>query len=269
MTARQVMVASEGFSRPLGSMSVARSELLSLMREGLLQRQEIPRVGPGECERLYYLSRRAKRVVPELDDLSRNASVFRPVSHSQIEHTLGIGGFLSLLHRDVARVQGRARLLRVLRDRELSIRVDARRYGLEDGRVIPDGTVLLELDGQVQLLFLELMNRGAVIRPGIPASVARSFAAKLWRYKALVKNLSECAELRGLVAQHRVPLPPGFRVLVVSTRGADHVEHLREAARDFKTLCYFSNMASLTRSQSVLIAPDWILPGGTHRAIVD
>ena len=110
--------------------------------------------------------------MPELDDLPRKAGVFRPLLLPQFEHARGVARFVSLLHRDVARSGGRARLLGVLGDRQLAIPVDARVYGLEDGRVIPDGTVLLELDGRVELLFLELMNRGGVIRPGIPASIS-------------------------------------------------------------------------------------------------
>ncbi|MCB9716997.1 MAG: hypothetical protein H6712_24285 [Myxococcales bacterium] len=269
MTVRQVVTASRGFERPYGSLSVARADLLALVREGLLQRQEIPRVGPGECERLYFLSRRAGRVVPELRDLPKGAAAFRPVPLTQFEHAMGVASFLSLVHRDVAGSQGRARLLRALGDRQLRIPVDARVYGLENGFVIPDGTVLLELDGQLQLLFLELMNRGGVIRPGIPASIARSFAAKLWRYKALVKSLGNCGVLRSLFREHGRELPPGFRVLVVSTRGADHLEHLRQAAGDFRTMVYFARLVSLETSSSMLTEGVWRLPSGLVRGISD
>lgn len=269
MTARQVMQASEGFERPLGSLSVARSELLSLVRRGLLRRQEIPRIGPGECERLYFLSRRAGRVAPEVSDLPRRASVTRPLGLAQMDHALGVSEFLSLLHRDCARSQGRARLLRTLGDRELAMRVDASRYGLENRLVVPDATVLLELEGTPQLLFLELMNRGGVIRPGIPASISRSFVAKLWRYKALVKSLDQCSELKRLVGAEQCPMPPGFRVLVVSIRGPEHLEHLRLAANSFRTLCYFARIDELKKDSSMLLDPVWALPQGQVRAIVD
>lgn len=272
MTAKQIMDASAGFERPYRSMSVVRSELLALCREGYLNRQEIPRIGPGESERLYFLSRKAGRLAPELRDLPRKAAVLRPVPLTQLEHQMGIAGFLSLLHRDVARsggTEGQARLLRVLGDRQLKIPVDARVYGLEDGFIIPDGTVLLDLDGRLQLLFLELMNRGAVIRPGIPASIARSFVAKLWRYKALVKALGSSQVLRSLMQEHGQGLPPGFRVLVVSTRGSDHREHLRQAAKDFRTLAYFVRLADLEASPSMLTEAVWALPTGVMRGIKD
>lgn len=268
MSARQVMMASEGFDRPFGSMSMVRAQLLCLVREGLLARQMLPSAGPGEPERLYFLTRRARRLAPELADIPPNASPFRPVPLSRIEHAQGVAQFICLLHRDVARSNGQARLLRVLRDHELSLRVDARAYGLGRGLLIPDGTVLLELGGQLQLLFLELMNRGAVTRPGIPASITRSFAAKLWRYKALVKQLGDCAALRSFLDEHQKPLPPGFRVLVVGTRGPVHLEHLREAAKDFKTLCYFSRLLELEQA-SMLTEPVWQLPTGIRRGIVD
>ncbi len=268
MSARQIMMASEGFRKPYRSMSMVRADLLKLLREGLLARQAIPAVGPGEPERLYFLTRQARRIAPELADVPRNASTFRPVPLSRLEHALGVAQFVCLLHRDVARSQGRAKLLRVLRDRELSIQVDPRAYGLKEGLLIPDGTVLLELGGQLQLLFLELMNRGAVTRPGVPASIVRSFAAKLWRYKALVKHLGESVEMRSLLAEHGRSLPPGFRVLVVGTRSPVHLEHLREAAKDFRTLCYFSRLVELELA-SMLTEPVWQLPTGKHRAIVD
>ncbi len=263
------MAASEGFDRPFRSMSVTRTELLALAREGILRRQEIPHPGPGECERLYYLSRRARRLAPELGELPPKAGVFRPVPLPQLEHAQGVARFISLLHRDTARSGGRARLLGVLGDRQLAIPVDARRYGLEDGRVIPDATVLLELDGAVQLLFLELMNRGGVIRPGIPASIGRSFVAKLWRYKALVKGLEDSTVLRALVREYGATLPPGFRVLTVSVRGPEHLEHLRLSAGDFRTLCYFACMDDLERGRSMLTEPLWRLPSGGVRAISD
>jgi len=250
-------------------MSVTRTQLLALVREGVLRRQEIPRPGPGEAERLYFLSRRARRIVPELADLPRRAGVLRPLPQAQLEHAQGVAGFISLLHRDVARSGGQARLLCVLGDRQLSLPVDARHYGLEEGCLIPDTTVLLELDGRLQLLFLELMNRGGVIRPGVPASIARSFVAKLWRYKALVKALGSCVALRALAVEHGRSLPPGFRVLVVSVRGPDHLEHLRQAAQDFKTLCYFARLDDLERGPSMITHPLWQLPSGSVRAIAD
>lgn len=113
------------------------------------------------------------------------------------------------------------------------------------------------------------MNRGGVITPGVPASIARSFVAKLWRYKALVKGLGESRALRSLTRRYGVALPPGFRVLVVSTRGADHLEHLRRAARDFRPLCYFARLDALQAGPSLLTGPVWELPSGVVRAIAD
>ena len=48
------------------------------------------------------------------------------------------------------------------------------------------------------------------------ATSQRSFAAKLWRYRAFLKTYQASLVLGRMVVQSGVQMPPGLRVLVVA-----------------------------------------------------
>lgn len=267
MTARQIMTASAGFSRPYGSLSVARSDLLDLTRRGWLARQEIPSLGPGQCELIYFLKRKARQLVPELAELPTRSPVFRPVRGS-FEHSLAISELVCAIERSAAVSQGRVQLMDYLRDRELRSKVDARPYEIEARHLIPDYTWLVRVDRKPQLLFVELQNQGAVISPGRRASIARSFQGKLWRYKVFLDSFGEDPKLRRLLHAHDVEQLPGFRVLVVSTRTEKNLSNLVDAAGDFRSLFYFATLGTLSQG-NLFLDPVWTLPTRARRAIVD
>lgn len=263
MTTEQIRRAAEGFEQPFGSRTRLRSHLTRMRHDGLIQMTELPRVGPGRGERLYYLSRRAKILAPEVGDLRRGHRLTRPPAASRMDHSLGIADVLSLVHRDASRSSGRVRVIAAGGDHHLQFHVDPRRYGLRPASLSPDGMLLLEVDGAVQLLFLELMNRGAVIKPGCPRSAQRSFQGKVFRYKALARSLEGQPGLAELCEDYDVPVPRGFRVLVVSTRTKVHLEHLMAATPPDTKLAYFARLQDLLESaQSSLTDPLWSLPGG-------
>lgn len=268
MTTKQILRASEGFEQPFKTLSTLRGHLAQMREDRLIQFSELPRYGPGLGERLYHLSRRARRLVPEVSDLRPGHRLLRPLPPSQLEHAMGVADFLSLMHRDVARSGGRAKVLAILGDHQLRLRVDPSRYGLPAGTLVPDGTLLLELAGKPQLLFLELMNQGAVTRPGLPRTVRRSFQAKLLRYKALARSLPENPELQALCAELGIAVPAGLRALVVSARTEVHLQHLGAAASHSTSLARFAHLeALLDADQNSLLDPIWQLPGGDAQAI--
>ncbi len=72
-----------------------------------------------------------------------------------------------------------------------------------------------------------------------------------------------------MVAQIRVQMPPGFRVLVVATRSTQHLENLLDAAHNLRTLSYFARLPELGGESNMLLDPVWRLPSGVVRAVVD
>lgn len=268
MTTGQIYRAAEGFDQPFGSRSRLRAHLTRMRRDGLIQMTELPRVGPGRGERLFYLSRRAKYLAPEVGDLSRGHRLLRLPAPSRMEHSMGIAESLSYLHQDAARSGGRVKILGAVGDHYLRFHVDPRRYGLAPASLSPDATLLLEVDGQVQLLFLELMNRGAVIKPGCPRSAQRSFQGKLFRYKALARELMAQQGLAELFEEFCLPMPRGFRVLVVSTRTDIHLRHLMAATPPGTRLAYFARLAGLQADDTnAFLDPVWQSPSGEAQTL--
>jgi hypothetical protein len=266
MTAEWALHASAVFSKPYRSVGRVREVFAELAERGLVRRVPMLETHQGQRRWLYYLAPAAKRLLPELADLRASAAPFQPPRDPQA-HALAVAEFIAHLYRSVGQSGGRARLLVSLRDGLLRADVnlpDARGRHLR--QVVPDHTALVELDGRPQLLLLELQNRGAVILPGSPQSVPRSFQFKLAKHKAWLTTFREHPIIAQMIAAHG-PLP-GFRVLVVTTRGEAHRKNLLAAASQYSKLFYFTSLDCI-RQHNVLLDPIWQLPNSTVRAIAD
>lgn len=266
MTCKWVLIASAAFPKPYRSVSRVREVMAEFAERGLVRRVPLAEAHQGQRRWLYLLAPAAKRLMADLVGLRAGTGPFRVPAEPR-EHALAVAEFVAHLYRSVGESGGRGRLLFSLRDGILraevnlpAARVDPRR------QLIPDHTTLVELDGRPQLLLLELQNRGAVILPASARSVTRSFGFKLAKHKAWLASFREHPIVARMIAVHG-PLP-GFRVLVVTTRGGAHLSHLLEAAAPYTKLFYFTTLERV-RERNVLLDPIWQLPSGTVRAIAD
>lgn len=267
MTSEWVLHASAAFPKPYRSLGRVREVMAELAQRGLLRRVPMLETHQGQRRWLYFLAPAAKRLLPELADLRASAAPFQ-VPRDPQAHALATAEFVAHLYRSVGESGGRARLLASLRDGLLRADVDLpearRRHHLR--QVVPDHTALVELDGRPQLLLLELQNRGAVTLPASPQSVPRSFQFKLAKHKAWLATFREHPIVAQMIAAHGSLA--GFRVLVVTTRGAANLQNLLSAASSYAKLFYFTTLDAVRRG-NLLLDPIWQLPNGNVRAIAD
>jgi hypothetical protein len=256
-----VLRASASFSQPYTSLKRCQEELAAMYRARLVARTPVPDGGVGQKSYAYTLSRRAASLAPEVADIAKSNSVFQGLSRHPY-HALAIGEFGSLFEAHAAKNE-RVRVLERFRDRQFVAEVP------EHPRLIPDGTLLVEIDGRRKLLFLELVNEASVIRPGWhlagnrnrSRAKGRSFVAKLATYKAFnaVRRLHPAWELF-----ERIHGPVGgFQVLVVTTRrnGA----YLTTAADGANTMFVFAELDDLRAAGDVFVEPVWWLPRSAWR----
>jgi DNA-binding MarR family transcriptional regulator len=266
MTSEWLLQASAAFPRPYQSLSRVREVLAQLSADGLVRRVPMLETHQGQRRWLYFLAPAAKRLLPELAELRANAGPFHPPRDPRA-HALAVAEFVAQVYRSIGQSDGRARLLASLRDGALRAEVQLPEAQSRYQRlIVPDHTFLLELDGQPQLLLLELQNRGAVILPASPQSVTRSFQFKLAKHKAWLAHFREHPVIAQLIAAHG-PLA-GFRTLVVTTRSEANLRHLLAAASGYAKLFYFSTLEQ-ARQHNLLLDPIWELPNGKVRAIAD
>lgn len=266
MTCEWLLHASAAFPKPYRSTRRVQETMVGLLREVLVRRVPMTETHQGQRRWLYYLAPAAKRLIPEIADLRATAGPFRPPCDPRA-HALAVAEFVAHLHRAAGESHGRARVLESLRDGALRAEVQLpEAMGARQRRVVPDHTFLVEVDNRPQLLLLELQNRGAVILPVSPQSVARSFRFKLAKHKAWLADFREHPLIAQMIAAHG-PLP-GLRVLVVTTRTEANMRHLLTAASDYAKLFYFTTLDRV-RKRNLVLDPIWELPNGTVRGIVD
>lgn len=265
MTVGWILHASASFPRPYRSQGRVREVMAGLHGRGLVRRVPMAELHQGQRRWLYCLAPAARRLLPELADLRPGSGAFRPPADPRA-HALAVAELVAHMHRAAGEAGPRARLLEGLRDGAFRADVDLPGAGARSRQVVPDHTFLVEVDGRPQLLLLELQNRGAVILPASPRTLARSFRFKLAKHKAFLSGFRSHPLVARMIAAHG-PLA-GFRVLVVTTRTEASMLHLLSAASGYAKLFYFTTMGR-ARSGSLLLDPIWRLPNGQVRAVAD
>ncbi len=253
LTVEGVFRASHAFENPFPNLKRCRAELHAMHRARLLGRAAIPDTGRGQIPFAYFLARGAAALVPAVKDIPKSNSVFHGLGKNPW-HALATSEFWSLFEEWAAE-HDEIKILERIRDRQFVANVK------DHGRLIPDGTALVEINGRRKLFFLELVNETGVINPGAEASRPRSLAGKLDRYRAF----SECR--RSHPTWQRLEKAygaiGGFQVLVVTTRG--NCAYLISAAAGSKTMFLFAQLEELRACGCLFEKPVWWLPRSPWR----
>jgi len=222
-------------------------------RARLLGRAAIPDTGRGQKPYAYHLARGAAGLVPEVADIPKSNSAFHGLGKNPW-HALATGEFWSLFEASAAE-HAEVKVLERIRDRQF---VAVLR---DHGKLVPDGTVLVEINGRRKLLFLELVNETGVINPGAEASRARSLTGKLDKYR--VFRDAGRSHPTWLHLERAYGPIGGFQVLVVTTRG--NCRYLMSAAEGSKTMFLFANLDELRTVDCLFEQSVWWLPRSAWR----
>ncbi len=253
LTAESICRASRSFEEPFSSEKRTREELLEMMRARLLGRAPIPDTGRGQKRFAYHLARGAASLAPEVADIPKSNSVFYGLGKNPW-HALATGEFWSLFEAGVA---GHAdvSVLERMRDRQFVATIRGH------GKLVPDGSAMVQVGDRRKLFFLELVNETGVINPGAEATRARSLAAKLDRYRVFRGVGKANPTWRDL--EHVYGDVGGFQVLIVTTRR--NVNYLLSAAEGANTMFLFADLNELRTCADVFAEPVWWLPRSAWR----
>jgi hypothetical protein len=253
LTVEWVFRASRAFEKPFTSVKRCREELQGMHRARLLGRTAIPDTGRGQKPFAYHLARGAAALVPEVANIPRSNSVFHGLGKNPW-HALAIGEFFSLFEWSVAE-HPEVKVLERIRDRQFVAPLQG--YP----KLVPDGSVLVEVNGRRKMLFLELVNETAVLNPGAEASRVRSLAGKIDKYRAF-RGVAKSHPTWSHLERAYGPIG-GFQVLLVTTRG--NLQYLLSAAEGSKTMFLFAELDGLRRGGCLLEEPLWWLPTWRRR----
>lgn len=253
LTVDDVFRASRAFAEPFSNLKRCREELHEMHRARLLGRAAIPDTGRGQKPFAYYLARGAMTLVPAVADIPKSNTVFHGLGKNPW-HALATGEFWSLFEGWAAE-HAEIKIVERIRDRQFIANVE------NHGKLIPDGTVLVDINGRRKVFFLELVNETGVINPGAEASRPRSLTGKLERYRAFRESRKNHPTWHRLEKAYG-PIG-GFQVLVVTTRG--NCEYLISAAEGSKTMFLFAQLEELRSGGCLFDEPIWWLPRSPWR----
>lgn len=253
LTVEDVFRASRAYEKPFSSMKQCREELQVMYRARLLGREAIPGGGRGQKPFAYYLARRAAALVPEVGDIPKSNSVFHGLGESPF-HALATGQFWSLFEAWAAE-HAEVKVLERIRDRQFIAELD------DHSKLVPDGTVLVEIHGRRKLFFLELVHQTGVINPGAEASRARSLTGKLDNYRAF-REAAKSHPTWTYLERAYGPIG-GFQVLIVTTRR--NRQYLLSAAEGARTMFLFADLDELRSRGCLFHEPLWWLPRSPWR----
>ena len=222
-------------------------------RARLIGRAAIPDTGRGQKPFAYHLARGAAALVPEVADIPKSNSVFHGLGKNPW-HALATGEFWSLFEASAAE-HVEVKVLERVRDRQFVAILKDR------GKLVPDGTVLVEVNGRRKLFFLELVHETSMINPGAEASRARSLTGKLEKYRAFREDRKNHPTWQHL-EQVYGPIG-GFQVFVITTRG--NRQYLLSAAEGAKTMFLFASLDELRSGGDLFEEPLWWLPRSAWR----
>lgn len=253
LTVEGVFRASRAFEKPFSSVKRCREELQEMYRARLLGRAAIPDTGRGQKPYAYHVTRNASTLVPEVADIPKSNSLFHGLGRNPW-HALATGEFWSYFEQGAAN-RAEVKVLERIRDRQFVALIKER------GKLIPDGTVLVELKGRRKLFFLELVEETSVINPGAEAAHSRSLKGQLEKYRAFSKVGKSHPTWRHLEKAYG-PIG-GFQVLIVTTRRNRH--YLMSAAEGSKTMFLFAELDELRSCICMFEEPIWWLPRSPWR----
>lgn len=253
LTVEGVFRASRAFPEPFSTLKRCREELQQMHRVRLLGRAAIPDTGRGQKPFAYHLARGAAALVPEVADIPKSNSVFYGLGKNPW-HALAAGEFWSLFEASAAE-HAEVKILERIRDRQFVAALK------EHTKLVPDGAVLVELNGRRKVIFLELVNETGVINPGAEASRARSLMGKLDKYRAFREVCKSHPTWRHLESAYGTI--GGFQVLVVTTRG--NCQYLMSAAEGSRTMFLFADLSELRSDGCLFEEPVWWLPRSAWR----
>ncbi|MCC6898768.1 MAG: hypothetical protein IT377_07320 [Polyangiaceae bacterium] len=253
LTVEDIYRASRAFDEPFASMKRCREELHEMFRARLLGRAPIPDTGKGQKPLAYHLARGAAALAPEVAEIPKSNSVFHGLGKNPW-HALATGEFWTRFEAGAA-ARGDIKILERVRDRQFVATLKGH------GRLIPDGTALVEVKSRRKVLFLELVNETSIINPGAEATRARSLAGKFERYRAF-RDVRKRHDT-WMQLEHAHGEIGGFQVLVVTTRR--NAAYLLTAAEGANTMFLFADLDELRSCTSVFDEPVWWLPRSAWR----
>lgn len=268
MTAEMIFRASRNFRILYRNLGNLRNDLKSLHGKGLLGRQPIPSDGKGQKEFLYFPARTVRRL-PEFADMGLPEATFRGFSGPRW-HAEATSEFISHFERSAGEIKPRVRILASVRDGYFRASPDiAEEKGGRTTALIPDHTLVAEVDGETCLLFVEVFNSPALHSPLSPQSVGRSVRFRMAKYKAFKTEFRGHPVIRDLELQLGCRFQ-GFRVLVVAAKGEAQKASLLSLARadGYKTMFYFASLDGV-RSANIFTDPVWSLPKGSDCGIMN
>ena len=257
-TARMIFLASSVFELPYTNFTQVKTDLRRLTEDGVLGRVEVPGEKSGRNEFLYYVKSGAKRLLPELKVFKAGSAMFRLPGTSP--HSLYTAEFLSHFEQSAGAHRERVEILETIRDGRFSAKVEL--TTAEENRVarlIPDLTVLAEIDGKLNLFFLELQNHVRSIEAVTADSISKTFREKLMKYKAFQREFRSHSFIHDAEAIYGCRIP-GFRVLIVTTKSEMNRNRLLSCARamGYGEMFHFATLDEV-RQSNVLTDPMWSL----------
>jgi hypothetical protein len=253
LTVEGIFRASRAFEKPFSSVKRCREELQAMHRARLLGRAAIPDTGRGQKPFAYHLARGAAALVSEVAHIPKSNSVFHGLGKNPW-HALATGEFWSLFEAWAAE-HAEVKVLERIRDRQFVADLK------DHGKLVPDGTVLVETHGRRKVFFLELVHETSVINPGAEVSRARSLTGKLEKYRAFREARKSHPTWRHLEKAYG-PIG-GFQVLIVTTRS--NCPYLMSAAEGSKTMFLFAGLDELRSRGCLFEEPVWWLPRSPWR----
>ena len=268
MDSEMIFRASANFRIPYTSIGNLRNDILLLHEQGFINRQAIPSTSRGQKRFLYFPNKRIKRL-PQFSDMYLTNAAFRGFSGSQW-HSEATSEFVSYFEHDAGALKPRIKIHASIRDGYFKAPLKVDLHNSEKTTsLIPDYTLVPEIDGEPSLLFLEMFNTPALINPFSPQSVGRSVRFKMFKYKTFRSSLQKHPVIEDLQNQfgHRFH---GFRVLMVTTQDDSHLKRLLSCAKKdgYQTMFYFSTMDQI-RSSNLFTDNIWSLPNSTQRGLID
>jgi hypothetical protein len=233
LTARQLLKLSQTFTEPFTSERYVQKRLKALARSGRVLQWPYATAGRGAAPSYYTLALLGYRLLYGPEARPRAKRSFAPISLLHHEHTRALAEFI--VHTQVAAFHAGVALSGFCRENTVALRVG-------DQVVYPDGAFqLLPPDGREFSFFVELDNRGQRLTSG--SDDAESWEKKIRLYEAFQDIC-----------------PKRFRVLIISTRETERVEHMlglacRVARNPDRSLVYAVSLPQYLRGSAAVTTP--------------
>jgi len=257
-TTKMIFRASANYSKPYKNIKLVGTDLLKLYKSGFLKRQELPSIGQGKKEFIYCPAPKAKFYVPELEDIHYRNPIYRGITERSPWHSIATSDFISEIERSSGDYKDRIKMLTMLRPREFEAKVTVKsRRGEDKTKLIPDYTLVIEVDGTPKLFFVEVQIQTPVIIPISDNSISRSFQYKLTRYKVFNIHFRTHPIIKAWEEDFNCQFDD-FQVMIVTTRGEQHLRNLMRANKNpsYKNMFLFTTTKTIA-DKNIFLQPIW------------